>query len=202
MRKRQAEVTAEFDALAETWDETAEEYAAQLHSMLWDKVGFADKPKSELTVVDFGCGTGALTHLIRKEVKKVICIDPSPNMIAQVQAKMEKGHWRNVVLEETVPALVAGSVDLVICSSVLKFIPDLTTALVALKALLKPNTGLLLQTDWPGNTDSYTDGFNPELANRWYSTADLKLVSAETITFTLRGEEREVFLGIGQPLHD
>eukprot|EP00808_Paulinella_micropora_P026109 g32384.t1 len=130
------------------------------------------------------------------------------------------GHWRNVVLEETVltkdqltsqakawemaqvPALVAGSVDLVICSSVLKFIPDLTTALVALKALLKPNTGLLLQTDWPGNTDSYTDGFNPELANRWYSTADLKLVSAETITFTLRGEEREVFLGIGQPLHD
>lgn len=195
--------------MAGVWDEQAAFYRDSLAEELWDHVEFASERK-DLVVLDFGCGSGLLTECLQEEVGKVICIDASPAMMEKVFEKIRDYEWTNVegftaVLSEpddhsdkVKDALesLKGSVDLVVATSVLSFIPDLQGTLVALKELLKPETGLLCHTDWPLDEEKAPDGFTEEKAIKMYEDAGLAMKSTSIVSIKMGEEEFPVFLGV------
>ena len=69
----------EWDEYAENWDVdlTVKQYAKNAFSTLIDEISI-----NELSILDFGCGTGALTELLNHNAKHIVAIDPSSAMIS------------------------------------------------------------------------------------------------------------------------
>ena len=74
----------EWDEYAENWDvdPSVEQYAKNAFSELLDSINI-----NGLTVLDFGCGTGALTQLMSPSVESIVAIDPSSEMIKLLDKK-------------------------------------------------------------------------------------------------------------------
>mmetsp|Transcript_15533 Transcript_15533/g.21932 ORF Transcript_15533/g.21932 Transcript_15533/m.21932 type:complete len:217 (+) Transcript_15533:24-674(+) len=214
MVSEQAIVTTEWDNMAGEWDDLAVGYRNSLVKVLWDRTGITEK--KNLVVVDFGCGTGLLTDYLRKHVKEVICIDPSPLMIQQLEDKLHGGQWSNVqahciALGDSISIArsknsdqalrqLEGQVDLIIASSVFNFIPknDLPETMERLGKLLRPNGGILCHSDWPEG-DRHPDGFTTDRAKDIYEMAGLHAKSTEEIKMrVMASEESLIFVGVAQ----
>lgn len=144
----------EWDEYAENWDvePTVEEYAKNAFSELTENININD-----LTVLDFGCGTGALTQLMSPAVKNIVAIDPSSEMIKHLDKKALKNvssisDYLSKELVENLPEF-ENKFDLIVASSVCGFIPDYEATLSLLKSLLKEG-GVFVQWDWLSNDDS------------------------------------------------
>ena len=200
----QQKVSAEWDALAGEWDDLAAGYRDGFVRVFYDHV----TPDS--LVLDFGCGTGLLTEKLRERVSQVICVDPAPRMIEQVQEKIRSGDWRNVKayccslahLEHCPESIrremgaLKGKVDLIFASSVLSFIPeeDVADTMKALGNLLKPN-GCLCHSDWP-KCDKHPEGFTKESAVKFYEMASLEQQTARVISIDMGEGDCLVFFGV------
>jgi len=138
----------EWDDYAENWDvdPTVEEYAKNAFSELVENVNLDD-----LTVLDFGCGTGALTQLISPLVKSIVAIDPSSQMIKHLENKTlnNVSSISDYLTEELAQGLpeFRNKFDLIVASSVCSFLPDYEASLRILKSLLKED-GVFVQWDW------------------------------------------------------
>jgi 2-polyprenyl-3-methyl-5-hydroxy-6-metoxy-1,4-benzoquinol methylase len=144
----------EWDEYAENWDidPTVEEYAKNAFSELLDNINI-----DGLSVLDFGCGTGALTQLISPTVKSIVAIDPSSEMIKLLDKKALENvsSISDYLSEELVRSLpeFKNKFDLIVASSVCGFLPDYEETLSLLKSLLK-NGGVFVQWDWLSEDDS------------------------------------------------
>ena len=102
----------------------------------------------------------------------------------------------------TVLKQLQNQVDCIIASSVLAFIPkqDLTTTMQILASLLKPNSGILVHTDWPWSEIDHPNGFNKLQIETMYESADLQPYSIEQITLDMGGSfgQAAVWLGIAR----
>ncbi|WAJ72456.1 class I SAM-dependent DNA methyltransferase [Catenovulum adriaticum] len=144
----------EWDEYAENWDvdPTVEEYAKNAFSELLENIDI-----NGLTVLDFGCGTGALTQLMSPTVKSVVAIDPSSEMIKHLDKKAlnNVSSISGYLSKELVQALpeFENKFDLIVASSVCGFLPDYEATLSLLKSLIKED-GVFVQWDWLSNDDS------------------------------------------------
>jgi SAM-dependent methyltransferase len=204
MTSSQDKVSAEWDALAGEWDDLAAGYRDGIVRVFYDHI----TPDS--LVLDFGCGTGLLTEKLREKASQVMCVDPAPRMIEQVQEKIRAGDWRNVKAHccslahlEYAPKSIRqemgalkGKVDLIVASSVLSFIPeeDVADTMKELGNLLRPN-GCLCHADWP-KCDKHPDGFTKESAGKFYEMASLEHQSARVISIDMGGGDHSVFFGV------
>jgi len=152
----------EWDKYAENWDvdPTVEEYAKNAFSALLEKININD-----LTVLDFGCGTGALTQLMSPTVNSIVAIDPSSEMIKRLDTKKLNNvsaisDYLSKELVENLPELDK-KFDLIVASSVCSFLPDYEATLSLLKSLLKED-GVFVQWDWLSNDDSSDMGLSEE----------------------------------------
>jgi len=144
----------EWDEYAENWDvdPTVEEYAKNAFSALLANINI-----NGLTVLDFGCGTGALTQLMSPTVKSIIAIDPSSEMIKHLDKKALKNvssisdYLSNELIQYS--AELENKFDLIVASSVCGFLPDYEATLSLLKSLIKKD-GVFVQWDWLSNDDS------------------------------------------------
>jgi len=216
---QQAEVTAQWDAMASGWDADGSVRAyskAALRAFL-NALAAATGEADALhllrhwRVLDFGCGTGLLTEKLQPLADTIVCVDVSPQMVAQVEAKRQERGWANVQplaldlaaqagqgTPALTPALAPESVDVAMASSVCTFVPDLPATLRALRQTLKPGA-LFLHLDWPGESTSYRDGFNDANAEAVYSQAGLSKVSSSRLEFDMGGGEKvTVFLGVAR----
>ncbi|KAL7576455.1 hypothetical protein ACA910_017965 [Epithemia clementina (nom. ined.)] len=220
-KSAQQKVTEEWDSMAGTWEDVASFFTAALHPILWSKMGIDDP--STLTVLDFGCGTGMLTERIRTQVAHVVALDASPKMMEMVQDKIDTRDWTNVtplcgILAQTtvnrddgssatsnqqpefrqVVESLASTIDVIVASSVLNFIPDedLEATCQALGRLLKPNTGRLFHVDWPAGDDQPADGMTVEKATKMYTMAGLTPELTERGTLKMRKDEAPLFYGV------
>jgi SAM-dependent methyltransferase len=222
----QQKVTREWDGMAGEWDDLARGYANGFYRLLLKATTTAttantgildsdDMAKPQSVVVDFGCGTGLLTaqlRLLRGSKVVVVGIDPSRKMIELLQDKILGGEWENVqavvaVLgdlasaDESTRTLVEGfygTVDLVVASSVLTFIPqqDMEATMKEIGKLLRPG-GVFCHSDWPKSEGKHPDAMTNEMAERIYSMAGLRGESMEIKK--MEGlEEIEVFFGVAR----
>jgi SAM-dependent methyltransferase len=204
MTSAQDKVSSEWDAMAGEWDDLAATYRDGFVRVLYNFI------TTDSLVLDFGCGTGLLTDKLRENVSQVICVDPAPQMIAQVKEKIRAGEWRNVQaycsalahlkdapenIQHEMRAL-EGKVDLIVASSVLSFIPeqDVTATMIELGSLLRPN-GCLLHSDWP-KSETHPDGFTEQSALKFYEIAGLEKKSANLISIDMGGERHPVLFGV------
>ena len=102
----------------------------------------------EQTVLDFGCGPGALTNALAASVMHIQAIDTSPGMIEVAKAQAAQCNIKNVdyvhsdLFDER---LSIGSFDVVLAFNVLHYIEDMPTLLARIHALLKPG-GLFISS--------------------------------------------------------
>tara|TARA_R110002167_G_scaffold53_1_gene280 strand:+ start:1989 stop:2609 length:621 start_codon:yes stop_codon:yes gene_type:complete len=150
----------EWDEYAENWDvdPTVEEYAKNAFSELLDNINI-----NGLTVLDFGCGTGALTQLMSPTVKSIVAIDPSSEMIKHLDKKALNNvssisDYLSKELVQNLPEL-ENKFDLIVASSVCGFLPDYEATLSLLKSLIKEG-GVFVQWDWLSNDDSSDMGLS------------------------------------------
>ena len=152
----------EWDEYAENWDvdPSVEEYAKNAFSELLESININD-----LTVLDFGCGTGALTQLMSPKVKSIVAIDPSSEMIRHLDKKAlnNVSSISDYLSKELVQSLpeFENKFDLIVASSVCGFLPDYEATLGLLKSLLKAD-GVYVQWDWLSNDDSSGMGLSVE----------------------------------------
>jgi len=93
-------------------------------------------------VLDFGCGSGAITNKIAKEVKAIDAIDISSGMLefAQKQAKenaITNINYRQVSIFDK--DFKDEAFDVILAFNVLHYIEDMPNHVVRINSLLKPN---------------------------------------------------------------
>jgi 2-polyprenyl-3-methyl-5-hydroxy-6-metoxy-1,4-benzoquinol methylase len=207
----QSKISAEWDAMAGEWDDLASSYRDCFCAVLERNVLSNYKDISQLTVLDFGCGTGLLAEYLQARVQRVICVDAAKMMVQQCQSKIQARDWNNVEAHccaladldnaptETQQAFekLKGNVDLILASSVLSFIPedDLGKTMRVLSCLLKPGTGILFHSDWTKGAE-HTNGFTYERAKEIYDMAGLESQSMEIVPFQMGEEQAQVFVGV------
>lgn len=110
----------------------------------------ADPTGSGLAVLDAGGGTGGFAVPLAEAGHRVTVVDPSPDSLAALQRRAaERGLGERVVAVQgdltDLPALLpVGSVDLVLCHSVLEVVDEPGVALAAAVGCLRPGGRLSL----------------------------------------------------------
>ena len=169
----------EWDEYAEGWDidDSVQEYADKAFDALSGVINIDD-----LSVFDFGCGTGALTQRLSPRVKEIVALDGSSEMVKQL-AKKNLGNVSSIAgfltqdLIDSDP-LLANKFDLIVASSVCGFLPDYEMTLGLLKSLLK-NGGVFVQWDWLSLDDTSGMGLSEErvlgaLGDNGFSSIQIK----------------------------
>ena len=170
----------EWDAYAENWDidPAVDKYASLAFSQLNKSVNL-----DGLSVLDFGCGTGALTQLLSAKVKNIVAIDPSSEMIKY----LDKKSLNNVTtianfLTETLikqDEKFDDKFDLIIASSVCAFLPAYEETVTLLKSLLKEQ-GKFIQWDWLAHDESAAMGLTKTRVKQAFESAQFKDVVITT----------------------
>lgn len=94
------------------------------------------------TVLDVGCGTGEVAHLIAKKgAKEVLGIDYSPEAIREAKAR---GDLKNLAFKEVSLQKIPGTFDVVISMGTLEHTDDPYTAFTDLLRHVKKGGSLLL----------------------------------------------------------
>jgi SAM-dependent methyltransferase len=90
--------------------------------------------------VDVGCGTGALSGavLALASPRSVLGVDPAPGFVDHVRHVIDDPRFRAEVAEATALGLADNSVDAVVSSLVLNFVPDAVAALVEGRRVVRP----------------------------------------------------------------
>eukprot|EP00923_Selenidium_pygospionis_P041700 GHVN01072371.1.p1 GENE.GHVN01072371.1~~GHVN01072371.1.p1 ORF type:complete len:246 (+),score=95.26 GHVN01072371.1:98-739(+) len=154
----------DWNDCSSTWDETpgVKDYAlAAFTSLTSELTSLNITSLDHLRVLDFGCGTGILTVMLSPNVKEVISVDISKGMIEALEKKIEIGKSQspptltNVTsvcadITKEVPSSLSTPFDLIVCSSVLAFVPDYQSTLTLLTSRLNPG-GVLIHFDWELN---------------------------------------------------
>ena len=100
--------------MARTFDDEAELYERVRPSFAAAALDWA-LPAGAKRVLDLGAGTGKLTSALVERGLDVVAIDPSPNMLAQLQAKLPGVDARVASSEDT--GLADASVDAIVVGS-------------------------------------------------------------------------------------
>lgn len=134
---------AKFSELAHRWWDPESEFRP-LHQINPLRLGWIEQqvPVSGKRVLDVGCGGGILAEAMAQRGAKVLGIDlaDKPLKVAQLHA-METGvtgvEYREVSAE-TLAAEQPGSFDVVTCMEMLEHVPDPSSVVRAVTALVKP----------------------------------------------------------------
>jgi len=212
--------------MAGEWDDLASGYARGFYDLALgrlgrlelldrDRGGSEGGPLAGKRVLDFGCGTGLLTSLLRRRggCQDVVAVDVSPKMIEVLDDKIRGGDWKDVRtyclsladleedegVDDSKAAIKSellgmyGTFDVVFASSVLTFIPeeDIAKTMSALGKMLKPggsgNAGVLVHSDWPKSEAKRPDAMTAESAERMYEMAGLRAISSEVVPMDTTG---------------
>ncbi len=119
------------------------------------------------SVLDFGCGTGQVSMLLRRYVRSICAVDSAGGMLEQLENKIVEGGVRNIevrnmnILREA-HMLKSGSFDLVMSQMVMHHIEDVAKIIRELKRLLSVRGQLcLVDLDKEDGTFHAKDMFIP-----------------------------------------
>lgn len=144
------------------WDKVAEKYSKQ---PIADEAAYQKKLevtrnyfRSDMDVLEIGCGTGSTAILHAPYVKHIRAIDFSASMIAIAQAKADAQNIQNVTFEQaTIEDLDIPdqSLDAVLGLSILHLLRDKEGAIARVYQMLKSGGVFVTSTVCIGNTMSW-----------------------------------------------
>ncbi|SFC89816.1 class I SAM-dependent DNA methyltransferase [Pseudoalteromonas denitrificans] len=189
----------EWDEYAQNWDidPSVSLYANKVFTQLNRIVDIKEK-----TILDFGCGTGALTQLMSPIADNITAIDPSSEMIKKLAQKKLKNVAtisdylsENLILQY--PAL-NNQFDIIVASSVCGFVPEYEVTLGLLKSLLK-NDGLFVQWDWLSEEDNATTGLTELRVKNAFEAIDFNIKELSS-PFIMQSEKGSmpVLMAVGE----
>lgn len=188
----QEAVTAEWNSIAPGWDSadvqaTNRTTLAIIQEALQWHLALGPDAMRTMRVLDFGCGTGVLTHMLQPLCAHVVGVDVAPRMIDRLRWKVTAHGWPNVDAccaslaadddrenAELTRLRAMAPFDLVVASTVFMFVPECGRVLAAIAGLLKPG-GLILHVDWPSDSRNYRQGLNAKSATALYAAAGKNL---------------------------
>ncbi len=147
----------DFDHVAPSWDE--EPRRVKLAGNVVSAIIGAIHPDQTMDALDFGCGTGLITLLLRPWVRSVLGVDSSQGMLAVLQRKVRERGMTNV---ETVccdlekEKLPSGRLHLIVSSMTLHHLPDPAQFFSASYDLLLPG-GIIAVADLDTEDGSFHD---------------------------------------------
>ena len=141
-----------FDSQAREWDaryqsRTYRERRELLLKIITRELLRIDGPRREIDVLDFGCGGGVLLKDLVQLGIRVTGVDSSSAMIEKVRARV--GQNSNLVNLELLlsssgeGAYEARQYDIVVCTSVLEFVPEMESVLARLCSVVREG-GILI----------------------------------------------------------
>ncbi|GLS91457.1 methyltransferase [Psychromonas marina] len=170
----------EWDEYAASWatDPTVVNYASNAFAALNDNVDI-----DSLQVLDFGCGTGALTELMSPKVKQIVALDPASEMIKHLDKKALKNvfsiaDYLTQELVDSQPELQQGF-DLIVASSVCGFLSDYEKTLSLLTSLLKTG-GVFVQWDWLATDERAATGLSEYRVKKAFENNGLTQINITT----------------------
>jgi ubiquinone/menaquinone biosynthesis C-methylase UbiE len=128
--------------------ETADEFAASYSKssdkkeryQVWTKL-IRQYSHEESDVIDLGCGNGIFSFYAAMLNRNVYGVDGSDKMISLCEAEKARQNIQNISFInsriETLPRLLNVKADLIICSSLLEYLEDLSRSLEIVLDLLK-----------------------------------------------------------------
>jgi SAM-dependent methyltransferase len=122
-------------------------------------------PRQGQRWLDVGCGTGAMSEALLASAAplSLLGVDPSAAYLSAARARLEDGRVTFSVGESTALPLADCSVDEVVCSLVLNFVPDTVAALSEMGRVLVPG-GRVTASVW-----DYSEGM--QMLRRFWDAA-------------------------------
>ncbi|MCY4729293.1 class I SAM-dependent methyltransferase [Natronomonas gomsonensis] len=162
MKKTLEEHAARFDDVAPEYDDDkTEEYRACVSLV----VEYAD-PTAEDTVLDLGCGTGAIGLALAEDARRVLGRDISEGMMAEAREKAAARGLDNVSIEAGTfrEPNVEGSVDIVVSNFAMHHLSDEEKrAAIEVIADLGPRRFVLGDVMFFGEPDPEEPFYSPEV---------------------------------------
>ncbi len=131
----------------DTWNaEQYDRFKSERSRPFFDLISLV-KPRVNLTAIDLGCGTGALTAAFHEQfnAKSTVGVDNSANMLADAPSRP----GLSFVLADAASYEPPSPVDVVISNALIHWIPDHRLLLSRLKEMLKPGGQVAIQ--FPNN---------------------------------------------------
>lgn len=142
-----------------------------------------------LAVGDFGCGDGRLTALLADQVRHVVAVDGSAEMLAAARDRVgERSNveWRLADLERL--PVTDRALDVAILSLVLHYLPEPAVAVKEAARTLKPGGRLIVMDMVPHDREELRrsmghawSGFDGAQLREWMTTAGLADVRIRTL---------------------
>lgn len=192
-----------FADKAQEWDQRP--IPAQISSGVFAALTDAVELTSDLSVLDFGAGTGLVATRVAPRVGSVLAVDVSAAMLEQLAAKEVQGDLRTLC-QDILEAPLGETVDLVVSAMALHHVQDTKALFAAFFDHLRPGGRVALADldsedgDFhpPGIEGVFHDGFDrAELAGIATSAgfAELRFVTA--VEINKEGKSYPVFLMTG-----
>jgi trans-aconitate 2-methyltransferase len=107
------------------------------------------------TVLDAGCGSGRVTHMLEQRLPhgRVIAVDASPSMVEKAREALR--HDAEVFVSDLTDLELEQAADAVFSNAVFHWIPDHDTLFKRLFAALRPGGQLVVQCGGAGNIDAF-----------------------------------------------
>ena len=177
-----------FDDAARNWDTPERtERAHALAASILRAIGSAQKTAA----MEFGCGTGLISFLLREYFESIYCVDASEGMLDVLRQKIKSTGAGNLIPADTAllekPELL-GTFDVIYSSMVFHHIIDVSARLCALYPLLRPN-GLLITIDLDQEDGSFHraepgfhghNGFDRLELAKWMQSSGFSGIQFET----------------------
>jgi len=188
--------TEHFDRAAATWDLEARRVA--LAQGVADAIAARIGLSGDLTVLDFGCGTGLVTLALAPRVGSITGADTSPGMLKALADKAEALGLPIGLIPLDAPdnAAFGGPYDLIVSSMTLHHVADVPTLFQHFARHLRPG-GRVALADLDTEDGSFHEnsagvhhmGFPRPQIQTWLETAGFQEIHLETAVLTRKGEK-------------
>ncbi|MES4900788.1 MULTISPECIES: class I SAM-dependent methyltransferase [unclassified Streptomyces] len=142
-----AAIAAYWDAAAADFDDEPDHgLRAKNTRQAWARLLDRWMPPAPSRVLDVGCGTGSLAHLLAEAGHQVTGVDLSPRMVEQAHAKLTAAGFTGTFLvgDAAKPPTGEDRFDALLCRHLLWTLPDPHAALRQWTARLRPGGTLVL----------------------------------------------------------
>jgi ubiquinone/menaquinone biosynthesis C-methylase UbiE len=175
-----------FDQVAQQWDTMRKSFFAE--AVREKALGVADVQPGRLAA-DIGAGTGFITEGLIHKGLRVIAVDQSEAMLAEMKSKFDESDRIDYRVGETESlAIPDETVDYVFANMFLHHVESPPKAIKELARILKPE-GKLVITDLDEHTFEFLRteqhdrwmGFGREDVQQWFIEAGLREVSVDCV---------------------